>query len=119
MSSGRWGGEGGFFSSLVVHHLNDEGKKALYQDLYDALTPSGALLLIDIVMPATDVAQIAVGDAWDAAVRKQPLAMTGPRRSTRSLKRMGGTVIHTPIRWICQPRSSGNFVGCRKSGLSG
>ena len=69
-----------FVSSLVVHHLTDEGKQTLYRDLYDALEPGGAVLLIDIVMPQHPIAQRAVGALWDTIVREQSMLMTGTNK---------------------------------------
>lgn len=65
------------FSSLVVHHLPDSEKRELYERAYGLLEPGGALLLIDIVLPATQRGQAAVGRNWDAIVRQQSEAMTG------------------------------------------
>jgi len=78
-----------FVSSLVVHHLNDAGKRRLYQDLYDALEPGGALLLIDIVMPHHPIAQNTVGAQWDAIVREQSKSMTGSEKTFEEFKQDG------------------------------
>ncbi|WP_258112191.1 trans-aconitate 2-methyltransferase [Alicyclobacillus sp. SP_1] len=78
-----------FVSSLVVHHLNDEGKRNLYSDLYDALEPGGAVLLIDIVMPHHPIAQSAVGTQWDVIVKEQSKAMTGSEKTFDEFKNDG------------------------------
>lgn len=66
-----------FVSSLVVHHLSDDRKQALYQRLHDALEPGGALLLIDVVLPRSPRAVRALAQNWDSLVRKQSQALTG------------------------------------------
>ena len=38
-------------SSLVIHHLIGEGKKALFADIHNYLSPRGALLIVDLIHP--------------------------------------------------------------------
>lgn len=76
-------------SSLVVHHLDDAGKRSLYQALWQHLEPGGALLLIDIVLPEQPHARAAAGAAWDEAVRAQSLARTGSDAVYRRFKADG------------------------------
>lgn len=64
-------------SSLVIHHLDDEGKQRLFYDLYDALEPRGALLLADLVAPTSESARRATARAWDEEVRRQSVELTG------------------------------------------
>jgi tRNA (cmo5U34)-methyltransferase len=66
-----------FVSSLVVHHLDDLGKRTLYRDLFGRLADGGALLLADIVAPAGEWERRFVAQSYDAIVRRQSLAMTG------------------------------------------
>ena len=77
------------FSSLVVHHLDDAGKRQLYTDSFHALEPGGALLLVDIVQPVLPRARAAVGAAWDALVREQSIAMTGSDTTFKEFKAGG------------------------------
>ena len=46
-----------FVSSLAVHHLDGGGKRDLFRDLAAALAPGGALVIADLVRPATPAAQ--------------------------------------------------------------
>lgn len=64
-------------SSLTLHHLDDEGKKSLYARLRPCLTSGGALLIADIVAPASEQARRAMADAWDSDVRDQSIQATG------------------------------------------
>src|SRR5579872_853525 len=41
-------------SSLCVHHLNGDGKRALFADLAARLEPGGALLIGDLLAPTTE-----------------------------------------------------------------
>lgn len=55
-------------SSLVVHHLDGEGKQQLFHDLYAKLSPGGALLLCDVVESASEQGRIQMARSWDAEV---------------------------------------------------
>ena len=64
-------------SSLCVHHLSAQGKQELFQDMANHLDPKGALLLADIIEPATPrVAQL-FAKQYDEIVRQQSLALRG------------------------------------------
>lgn len=77
------------FSSLVVHHLPDAEKRQLFERAYRLLEPGGALLLIDLVLPAARRGQDVLGRNWDAIVRQQSLAATGSLEAFESFK-LGG-----------------------------
>lgn len=66
-----------FVSSLVIHHLDGEEKQALYRDLRAHLVPGGATLIADLVAPRSEWERRYLAQQWDAAVRRQSLAMTG------------------------------------------
>jgi trans-aconitate methyltransferase len=66
-----------FVSSLVIHHLDAEGKRALYRDLRAQLVPGGAALIADLVAPRSEWERRYLARQWDAEVRRQSLAMTG------------------------------------------
>jgi SAM-dependent methyltransferase len=64
-------------SSLVVHHLDGEGKRALYRELAQAIAPGGALLLADVVAPQVPRANTLFARQWDDAVRVQSVVVRG------------------------------------------
>jgi tRNA (cmo5U34)-methyltransferase len=64
-------------SSLVVHHLDGEGKRVLFRDLAHAIEPGGALLLADLVAPTAPGAAALFARQWDDAARAQSLAVRG------------------------------------------
>lgn len=64
-------------SSLVVHHLEADGKRELFRDLYGKLVPGGALLICDVVLPANDHGRRQMAKAWDADVRRQSREIAG------------------------------------------
>lgn len=66
-----------FVSSLAIHHLDGEGKSQLYRDLAAALAPGGALVIADLVQPSTPASQALAAKAWDDAVRRRSLDLTG------------------------------------------
>ena len=66
-----------FVSSLAIHHLDGEGKRALYRDLYTLLAPGGAALIADLVAPGGEWERRYMAQQWDAEVKRQSLEMTG------------------------------------------
>ena len=64
-------------SSLAIHHLDDAGKQALYQALFDHLAPGGVMLIADLVHPPNEQIAEAWANEWDRDVREQSLARTG------------------------------------------
>ena len=67
----------GFVSSLAVHHLDGEGKRELYRNLAEALVPGGAVVIADLVQPATPAACALAARAWDESVRRRSLELAG------------------------------------------
>lgn len=74
-------------ASLVVHHLDDAGKRVLFADLARRLEPGGALLLADLVEPLTPAARSIFAQQWDDATRAQSLARTGGLEAYRRFDR--------------------------------
>jgi tRNA (cmo5U34)-methyltransferase len=66
-----------FVSSLAVHHLDGPAKRRLFRDLAAALAPGGALVIADLVLPATPAAHALAAKAWDDAVRRRSLELAG------------------------------------------
>ena len=64
-------------SSLCVHHLSDEGKRQLFNDMAARLGPGGALLLADIIKPANAHIAELFAQQYDEIVREQSLAARG------------------------------------------
>src|SRR6266487_4429 len=64
-------------SSLCVHHLTDEGKHQLFNDLATRLESGGALLLADIIKPANQQVAELFAQQYDEIVREQSLAVRG------------------------------------------
>ena len=64
-------------SSLVVHHLTGEGKQQMFVDVAQRLEPGGALLLADLVAPASDRVRRLFASQWDASAQAQSQALVG------------------------------------------
>lgn len=64
-------------SSLVIHHLDDQGKQRLFHDMFQLLAPGGALLVADLVAPASEHGRAHMARAWNAAVERQSRELTG------------------------------------------
>lgn len=58
-------------SSLVVHHLDHEGKAVLFRDIHDRLTERGIVLIADLLEPANDKVNRYFAETYDAAAREQ------------------------------------------------
>lgn len=69
-----------FVSSLAVHHLDGDGKRELFRDLAAALIPGGALVIADLVLPATPASHALAARAWDETVRQRSLELSGSLR---------------------------------------
>lgn len=54
---------------------------ALYAELLKRLEPGGALLMADLIEPTSEAQRRYLARAWDAAVRKQSLGLTGDSRA--------------------------------------
>lgn len=64
-------------SSLCVHHLSDDGKRQLFNDMAKRLEPEGALLLADVIEPATRQIADLFARQYDDIVRQQSLTIRG------------------------------------------
>jgi tRNA (cmo5U34)-methyltransferase len=64
-------------SSLVIHHLDGEGKRTLYRDLYAHLAPGGTVLIADLVAPRSGWERRYMAGQWYAEVKRQSQEMTG------------------------------------------
>lgn len=64
-------------SSLCIHHLTGDGKRALFTAVGGRLTPRGALLIADLILPQRGEARELFAAQWDAAVAAQSQAATG------------------------------------------
>jgi len=64
-------------SSLSIHHLFGVEKQQLFRDMAAHLEPSGALLVADIVNPATRQIADLFAQQYDDTVRRQSLIVRG------------------------------------------
>ncbi|GAC1625179.1 MAG: class I SAM-dependent methyltransferase [Chloroflexota bacterium] len=69
-----------FVSSLAIHHLDDDDKQRLFQELRERLEPRGAMLIADIVDAVNELARRLYAAAWDAIVREQA-RVSGPEHA--------------------------------------
>jgi tRNA (cmo5U34)-methyltransferase len=58
-------------SSLVIHHLDGPGKRALFQALFTKLAPGGGLLINDVMEPTSSWGRRHWARAWNADVERQ------------------------------------------------
>ena len=64
-------------SSLVVHHLPDDGKQELFREAFSRLSDGGALMLIDCVQPMRTEGVGLFADTYDSISRQQSMDRTG------------------------------------------
>ena len=74
---GLMDGAGCVVSSLVVHHLDAEGKRRLFGEARRRMGDRAALLLADIALPQRPEAWRLFADAYDAACKERSIARTG------------------------------------------
>lgn len=58
-------------SSLCVHHLDGEGKRAMFQGVFEQLTPGGALIIADLVDPQRPEALDLFAQTWDRETQRR------------------------------------------------
>ena len=52
-------------ASLIVHHLDADGKRRLFSDMASRLEPGGAFIIVDLVEPESPRARKAYARQWD------------------------------------------------------
>jgi len=67
----------GVVSSLAIHHLADEQKALLFQDVFRLLLPGGVFLIADIILPAGEPGMRYAAEALDETVRRRSLELRG------------------------------------------
>lgn len=68
-------------SSLAVHHLDGAGKRQLFEDVLRMLEPGGALILADLVQPASPLGEAFAAETWDEEVRRRSRDLLGDERA--------------------------------------
>ncbi len=75
-------------SSLCVHHLSDKEKRTLFSDMFARLEPDGALLLADIIKPATSSIATLFAQQYDDIIRTQSIAAYGDLRGYEQFQQL-------------------------------
>jgi SAM-dependent methyltransferase len=70
-----------FLSSLVLHHLDSEGKRDLFERLFHSLEPGGALLFADVMEPRNERARRHFSVAWEEEVGRRSEEIHGDGRA--------------------------------------
>ncbi|UCG25489.1 MAG: class I SAM-dependent methyltransferase [Chloroflexota bacterium] len=64
-------------STLCIHHLDGRQKEALFRDIAQMLRPSGALVIADLIEPASSLGLELAAEKWDSVVRQRSLDRAG------------------------------------------
>ncbi len=64
-------------STLCIHHLDGRQKAALFRDIAGMLSPSGVLLIADLIEPTSPLGLNLAAENWDAAVHRRSLDLAG------------------------------------------
>lgn len=67
-------------SSLAIHHLDGPGKRDLYSDILEMLTPGGVFVLADIIRPLNPAGYAIAAKLWDSETRQRSVALDGDER---------------------------------------
>lgn len=89
-------GAGLVCSSLCVHHLDDAGKRLLFSDVFSALSPGGALLLLDLVQPRSARAVEVFAEQWDESTLRRSRQRLGHDAAFETFRREGWNHYRTP-----------------------
>jgi tRNA (cmo5U34)-methyltransferase len=81
-------------SSLAVHHLDHEGKRRLFADVYGMLAPGGALVIADLLQPASEPARALAARGWDDAVRERSHRLRGDGSAFDAFVRGRSNIFH-------------------------
>lgn len=73
-------GAGAVVSSLVIHHLDDAGKQNLFREVRARISPSGSLLIADLVHPARHEATSMMAGSYDESVKARSIQLAGDLR---------------------------------------
>ncbi len=81
LADGAWRNSGrpvqAVVSSLAIHHLEGEAKRALFNDIYAMLSAAGVFVIADMVEPVTPAGRRVAADAWDEVVRQRSVELDG------------------------------------------
>ena len=64
-------------SSLTIHHLSAEQKQDLFLDVYQLISPGGALVIADVIQPAGTTSRRLAAKGWDKAVKQRAIELDG------------------------------------------
>ncbi len=92
-------------SSLALHHLDDHGKQSLFRSVFRTLAPGGALLIADLIQPATTEALHYAADEWDEAVRERAQLLDGNSAGFDSFAAEGWNLFRHPDPDVDKPSS--------------
>ncbi len=83
-------------SSLCIHHLDGQGKQALFSQVHRALAPGGAFIVADLIQPAGDLGLESAAQGWDDAVRLQAARESDQQAIFDNFRQMQWNHFRTP-----------------------
>lgn len=92
-----------FVSSLVIHHLDGEGKRRLYKGLYDILPSDGALLIADIIKETNERDRLHMARTWEEEVARRSLHFNGDLDAYHVFREQCWNIFQYPADPVDQP----------------
>ncbi len=83
-------------ASLVLHHTDAGRKRHLFHALRQRLVPGGALIIGDVIEPASDIVRRSFAALYDDVARGQSLAATGTLQAFETLTEEGWNAFASP-----------------------
>lgn len=85
-----------FLGSLVLHHLDDSGKRELFARLFACLERGGSLLFADLMEPRTGRARRYFATTWEEEIHHRSLELYGDTRAQEFFERARWNIYEYP-----------------------
>jgi tRNA (cmo5U34)-methyltransferase len=83
-------------TSLTVHHLDGPEKLRLFLDMHHILAPGGALIIADIIEPASQSGNAVAANAWDNDVKARAQRFDGNEAFFAEFEQLGWNLFRHP-----------------------
>lgn len=81
-------------TSLAVHHLDDDEKATLFQDVNKLLVPGGVFIIADMIDPVHSTSRVLAAETYDQVVLQKSMALDGNTKAYDFFQREGWNIFH-------------------------